>query len=113
MDRADAVSQGLTETEALAEVLGTEALTDDRKADLIAAIHRLEDLSDRVPLLLRVLYHGVYAELHPQNSDVWLRVGETVSRDPADVRDAKWKYKIKSQAWRRAHPPGLEVEPPK
>jgi hypothetical protein len=112
VDRPDAVSSGVTESEAIAEVLGADTLTEDRKADLIRAIRRLEDLADRIPLLWRILYHGLYEELHPENSDVWLRVGEAASRDPVDVRDQKWRHKIKSQAWRRAHPPGLEVEPP-
>jgi hypothetical protein len=112
VDRPEVTSHGVAEGEVLAEVLGSGGLTGDREADLVAAIQRLEDLSDRIPLLWRVLYHGLYQQYKPQNEDVWLRVGVAASRDPEEVRDKKWRHKIKSQAWRWAHPAGLEVEPP-
>lgn len=102
MARDDAVSRGVTETEALTEVLGQEGVSGDRQADLIKAITQLERETARVPLLLRVLYHGLYGELKPDNHDVWHRVGVAVGW-PA--REAK------NKAWRRAHPPGIETEP--
>lgn len=102
MERPDAVSHGVTESEALAEVLGADGLSGDREADLIKAITEMEAKIARVPLLLRTLYHGLYAELKPDNHDVWHRVGLAVG----------WPARqAKNKAWRRAHPPGLETEP--
>jgi hypothetical protein len=99
VDRADAVSHGVSEGEVLAELLGADVSTD-RKADLIKAIAQLEEIVARAPLLLRILYHGLYGELRPDNHDVWARVGAATGC-------------TKNQAWRKAHPPGMEVEPPK
>lgn len=100
--RPDAVSRGTTETEALAEVLGEAGVSGDRQADLIKAITETEAKIARIPLLLRILYHGLYEELHPGNHDVWHRVGLAVG----------WPAKqAKNKAWRRAHPPGIETEP--
>lgn len=97
--RKDIWSHGVTETEALIEILGPTATTEeDREATWIKAIHQLEALMERAPLLLRIGYHALYNEYHPQNSDVWARVGAAVG-------------KTKNQAWRKAHPPGLETDP--
>jgi hypothetical protein len=102
VERPDAVSRGVTESEALTEVLGEGQLTGNREADLIKAITEMEAKVARVPLLLRILYHGLYAELKPDNHDVWHRVGLAVG----------WPARqAKNKAWRRAHPPGLETEP--
>lgn len=99
MTRDDAVSYGVSESEVLTEVLGADAVTGDRKADLVKAVAQIEELVARTPLLLRVLYHGLYSELKPENHDVWARVGAATGC-------------TKNQAWRKAHPPGMEVEPP-
>ncbi len=98
MDRNDVVSNGVSEGQALDEILGAENLTGDREADLVAAIRQLEELVARAPLLLRVLYHAMYQQLKPDNHDVWARVGAATGC-------------TKNQAWRKAHPPGMETEP--
>jgi hypothetical protein len=90
VDRPDVVSYGVVESDALREVLGE--LGDDRETDLIKAVTNLEELVARAPYLLRALYHGLYQEYRPQNSDVWARVGAAVG-------------KTKNQAWRKAHLP--------
>lgn len=110
MNRPDVVSYGVTESEVLVELL--DSLSEDREADLIAAITKLEELIERAPLLLRILYHGLYTQYKPENNDVWLRVGAAVSQVPESERDDTWRHRVKSRAWRRAHPTGLEVEPP-
>jgi hypothetical protein len=93
----------VTETEVLQRILGPGGLTNDRRADLITAIKRREALIKDIPLELRILYHGLYSELLPENEDVWLRVGIA----------AGWPAKTaKDRAWRRAHPRGKETEPP-
>lgn len=98
MERDDVASHGVSEGEVLDEVLGADGRTDDREADLVAAIKQLEELVARAPLLLRVLYHAMYEQLKPDNHDVWARVGAAVGC-------------TKNQAWRKAHPPGMETEP--
>jgi hypothetical protein len=113
-------SRGMTEEEVLQQILGTEQ-THDRITNLVAAIHRLEDLTAKAPLQLRVLWHGVHATLKPEveqrpdDRDVWLAAGELVTREdpPTDPKERlKWRRKVKTRAWRAAHPYGLEVEPP-
>ena len=117
MESSEVTSHGVTEGEVLARVLG-ERKTGRREADIelfVSAVHTIEDQIAWLARAQKVALHSLYGLLKPDNSDVWLNVGEHVTReepptDPTELR--KWRYRIKTRAWRMAHPTGWEVEPP-
>lgn len=55
--------QGLTESEALRRMLGADALTDDRKADLIKATKIIRTKQGETALLYKVILVALYKEL--------------------------------------------------
>jgi hypothetical protein len=82
--------KGLTETQALREMLGEENLTDDRRADLIKATQIIKDKQVETALLYKVILVALYKEL-----GTWDAVAE-VSGVP------------RSTAWGWAHALGKE-----
>jgi hypothetical protein len=107
----------VTEGEVLSQVLGEQS-TGRRETDIELWVQAARTIEDQISWLERaqkVAYHKLYGLLKPDNSDVWLNVGMHVTRDepPADPEELrKWRYKTKTRAWRKAHPTGIEVEPP-
>jgi hypothetical protein len=82
--------KGLTETQALREMLGEENLTDDRRADLIKATKIIKDRQSATALLHKVILVALYKEL-----GTWDEVAK-VSGVP------------KTTAWEWAHALGKE-----
>lgn len=117
MSASEITSHGVTEGEVLARVLGEQS-TGRREADIelfVSAVHTIEDQIAWLERAQKVAYHKLYSLLKPDNSDVWLNVGMHVVREdePTDPDERrKWRYRVKTSAWRKAHPTGWEVEPP-
>jgi hypothetical protein len=103
--RPGVTSHGLTEAQALEKILGAGQETGDRQADLLQAARSLTlHKGDEYPNLLRVILHGLYQDLKDkgEKGDVWLAVGRLIGQPGKPVS--------KTNVWRWAHPPGLEVE---
>lgn len=113
----EVVSHGVTEGEVLERTLGAQK-TNKREADIdlfVSAARTIEEQIDWLQRAQKVAHHALYGLLKPDNSDVWLNVGMHVTheQEPEDPTEAKkWRYRIKTRAWRMAHPVGWEVEPP-
>jgi hypothetical protein len=113
----EVTSHGVTEGEVVSRVLGQQ-VSGNRETDIDLFVQAARAIEERLAWLERaqkVAYHKLYGLLKPDNSDVWLNVGLHVTQeeeptDPAERR--KWRYRIKTRAWRMAHPTGIEVEPP-
>lgn len=82
--------QGLTESQALREMLGADNLTDDRRADLIKATRVIRSKQADTALLYKVILVALYQEL-----GTWEAVAE-ISGVP------------KTTAWGWAHALGTE-----
>lgn len=117
MSTQEVVSHGVTESEVLSRVLQARK-TNRREADIdlfVQAARRIEAEIAWLERAQKVAYHSLYGLLKPDNSDVWLNVGMHVTQEeePEDPTESKkWRYRIKTRAWRKAHPVGWEVEPP-
>ena len=117
MENQEVVSHGVTEQEVLSRVL-KQARTGKREADIelfVQAARRIEAEMAWLQRAQKVAHHVLYGLLKPDNSDVWLNVGMHVTEEepPEDQEELrKWRYRIKTRAWRMAHPTGWEVEPP-
>lgn len=63
MPRVDAQVGNVTETDVLREVLGKEGMTEDRTADLLAAVKRINRARSNANLQIKVILHGLHSEL--------------------------------------------------
>jgi len=61
--REDAQIGNVTETDVLREVLGKEGMTNDRTADLMAAVRRINRARANSNLQIKIILHGLHAEL--------------------------------------------------
>ncbi len=63
MAREDAQVGNVTETDVLREVLGKDGMTEDRTADLMAAVKRINRARSNANLQIKIILHGLHAEL--------------------------------------------------
>jgi hypothetical protein len=91
--RPDVTWQGVTETEALRELLGPNGLTEDRTADLVTAVERIRQRQETEGIRHKIVLHALHAEL-----GTWQAVADQLGRP-------------KTTIWAWAHPEGTRMRP--
>jgi hypothetical protein len=91
--RPDVTWQGMTETQALEGLLGSDGLTEDHVADLLRAVAAIQTRRDVTEAQYKIILHALHVEL-----GTWDAVAQALG-------------KVKSTVWRWAHPEGTPMRP--